>query len=50
MAPRFAVALLGELRREAEAGRGVLVITHEQTGTEDFDRHLRLESGRLLPA
>ncbi len=46
--PEAAVALLGELRREADAGRGVLVITHEPTGTEDFDRHLRLESGRLL--
>ena len=42
-----AAALVGELAREARAGRGVLVIAHEPYGLECFDEVFTLRAGRL---
>ena len=42
-----AAALIGELAREARAGRGVLVIAHEPYGLECFDKVFTLRAGRL---
>ena len=42
-----AAALIGELAREARAGRGVLVIAHEPHGLECFDKVFTLRAGRL---
>jgi thiol reductant ABC exporter CydC subunit len=45
--PAGAGALVGELAREARAGRGVLVIAHEPHGLEHVDEVLSLRDGRL---
>ena len=45
--PAAASALLGELAAERHAGRGVLVITHEHHGLDQFDQVLTLRDGRL---
>ena len=42
-----AAALVGELAREAGAGRAVLVIAHEPHGLEYFDKVFTLRAGRL---
>jgi ATP-binding cassette, subfamily C, bacterial CydC len=44
---RGAAALMGELAREARAGRGVLVIAHEPQGLECFEKVFILRDGRL---
>lgn len=40
-------ALVGELVRESRSGRGVLLITHERHGIDQFDEVLTLRDGRL---
>jgi ABC-type lipoprotein export system ATPase subunit len=37
------------LRRAADSGRAVVLVTHDRAGTELADRVLRLQDGRLVP-
>jgi ATP-binding cassette, subfamily C, bacterial CydC len=48
--PDGAAALMGELAREARAGRGVLVIAHEPHGLDAFDERVTIRGGRFAPA
>jgi putative ABC transport system ATP-binding protein len=45
--PESGAHVVGLLRRVAEAGKAVLVVTHEPTVVDRADRILRLERGRL---
>jgi ABC-type lipoprotein export system ATPase subunit len=42
-------AVLSLLRRVADAGRSVVLVTHDRAGTELADRVLHLQGGRLVP-
>lgn len=43
-------AVLELLRREADAGAAVLLVTHEREAAAWADRVFRMEKGALLPA